>query len=136
MVLNDGSAAALQLYADSCAVRERQGFADADFNELHFAEFLEDAFDDPLAERFKQIDMCLRAFVYDGVAQQAIIQDCLYVLVMDLLIDVHVELGVDVQWLSGAQFVLENADTCIQGYLAKENTAGGHNVGLVELLEL
>jgi hypothetical protein len=55
---------------------------------------------------------------------------------MNLLCYINVELGIDVQRLSGAQLVFQDANPCVERKLAKEDSSCVHKIGLVELVEL
>lgn len=55
---------------------------------------------------------------------------------MNLLDDIDVELGIDMQGLRGAQLVLQDADMGVQSDLRKEYATCRHNQGFVEYAEL
>ena len=70
--------------------------------------------------------MFARAFVNQGFAQQPVIQHALQAVVVNLFMNVYVEFGVDMQRLCCTQFVLQYANSGIQGQLLEKNTSGGH----------
>src|SRR5690606_658174 len=120
------STAALQLDADRGAVGKCQRLADADADLPDFGEIVEDTRYQLLCQRFQQVHMFACAFVYDRMAQFAVVQHCLDVVVLHLLRNFHIEFGIDVQGLCGPQFVFQDADSGIQGELFKNNASGEH----------
>src|SRR5690606_23875883 len=122
----DKSAAALQLNADGGAIRKGQGFADSDAHVSDFGEVSKDAGDKLLGQCFQQMHMATCALVHQRVAQFAVIQHGLDVIVLHFFGNFHIEFCIDMQRLCGAQFVFKDADACIQGELFKNNTAGEH----------
>src|SRR5690606_6507964 len=121
---------AIQFDAYCGAVRKCAGLADTDFNPLYFGKLAKQPFDHTFYQGLKQIDVRLGALLHDGFAQQAVVQDGVDVLVMNRLANLDVELGVDVQGLGGAKFVLENADAGVQRQLRKKYASCGHDVVL------
>lgn len=63
---------------------------------------------------FDQVHVRLGAFLDDGLAQAAIVQHAVDIVVVDRALDVDVELGIDVQRLGGAAFVFEDADAGVE----------------------
>lgn|SRR5690606_27381114 len=110
-------AAAVQLDAHGGTIRKCAGLADADFNPLHLGKLLKQAIDDAFDEGLEQIDMCLGTFLDDSFAQKAIVKNRMNILVVDLFLYLDIELGINMQRLSGTKFVLEDSNTGIQGEL-------------------
>ncbi len=65
--------------------------------------------------------------MHNGLAQTAVVQHALDVVIVHTARDVDVELGVDVQRLCGAAFVFEDANAGVQGKARNEDTASRHN---------
>src|SRR5690554_370716 len=68
------------------------------------------------------------AFIHNRLPQKAIIQHRLNVLILNLLRDINVEFGVDMQRLGGTKLVLEDADASIEREFREKYSSACHGI--------
>lgn len=126
------SAAGFHFDADCGAVRESEGFADAQFDPVHFRKVFQQALDNHVAQCLDQMNMCTRTFLDNRFTQFPVVQHAADIVVVDFVIDMHVDICVDMQGLGGTQFVLQNANAGVQREPGEKDAACGHGESVKE----
>lgn len=112
--------------ANGGAIGESQRLADTQAYAENLGKIIQNALYNHVAQRFHQMDMRARAFFDNRFAQLAVVQYAANIMVIDLLVNAHVDIGINMQGLGGAQFVLQDANAGIQREPGEKDTASGH----------